>query len=227
MFIYFIKISQLSYCFFSFLVLKIFTRFEIEGQENIKKLEDFPIIFASNHNSYIDSGISAAAMPKNRLYLKKIAPLRFLVMDKYFSWKLLPIRIFLEAMGSIRVKKAKIKSEGHSHLHHVLSEPVNFLKQGGKIWIYPEGGFYKNGEPKKTRVGVAFLHKQTGAQILPVRIVGNDKLMSKVVPFLPKLTTLMGLNKVRVIIGEPIQSLGNLSLEEASDEIMRTIYELK
>ena len=112
-------------------------------------------------------------------------------------------------------------------MHHVLSEPVNFLKQGGKIWIYPEGGFYKNGEPKKTRVGVAFLHKQTGAQILPVRIVGNDKLMSKVVPFLPKLTTLMGLNKVRVIIGEPIQSLGNLSLEEASDEIMRTIYELK
>ena len=62
---------------------------------------------------------------------------------------------------------------------------------------------------------------------MPVRIVGNDKLMSKVVPFLPKLTTLMGLNKVRVIIGEPIQSLGNLSLEEASDEIMRTIYELK
>ena len=34
-------------------------------------------------------------------------------------------------------------------------------------------------------------------------------------------------DKVRVIIGEPIQSLGNLSLEEASDEIMRTIYELK
>ncbi|MEK7142513.1 MAG: hypothetical protein AAB818_02930, partial [Patescibacteria group bacterium] len=84
MLIYFIKISQLSYCCFSFLVLKIFTRLEIEGQENIKKLEDFPIIFASNHNSYIDSGISAAAMPKNRFYLKKIAPLRFLVMDKYF-----------------------------------------------------------------------------------------------------------------------------------------------
>jgi len=227
MLINFIKISQLSYCWFSFIALKIFTRLEIEGQENIKEIEDHSVIFASNHNSYVDSGISAAAMPKNGVYIKKIAPLRFLVMDKYFSWKIPPIRIFLEAMGSIRVKKAKIRSEGHSHLHHVLSEPVKFLKQGGKIWIYPEGGFHQNGEPKKTRVGVAFLHQQTGAPILPVRIMGNDNIMSKTIPFMPKITTLFGLNKVKVVIGKPIHSLGNLSLDDASSEIMRTIYGLK
>ena len=130
-------------------------------------------------------------------------------------------------MGTIKVKKAKIKSEGHSHLHYVLSEPIKFLKQGGKIWIYPEGGFYKNGEPKKPRVGVAFIHQQTGAPILPVRIIGNNNIMSKVVPFLPKITTLLGLNKIKVIIGKPIRSLENMSLDEASREIMKTIYEIK
>ena len=224
---FFIKISQLSFCCFSFLVLKIFTRFEIEGQENIKEAEDGPIIFASNHNSYIDSGISAAAMPKNSAYLKKIAPLKFLVMDKYFSWKILPVRIFLEMMGAIKVKKAKIKLEDNSHLHEVLSEPVKFLKQGGKVWIYPEGGFHKDGTPKKLRVGVAFLHQQTKASILPIRIIGNDGVMSKIIPFLPKLTTLIGLNKLKVIIGKPIYSLGNLSLEDASNQIMQSIYGLK
>ena len=193
-----IKISQLSFCCFSFLVLKIFTRLKIEGQENIKEVEDGPVIFASNHNSFIDSGISAAVMPKNITYLKKIAPLRFLVMDKYFSWKILPVRIFLEMMGAIKVKKAKVKLEDNSHLHEVLSEPVKFLKQGGKIWIYPEGGFHKDGTPKKIRIGVAFLRQQTEAPILPIRI-----------------------------IGKPIYSLGNLSLEEASNEIMRSIYGLK
>jgi len=217
----------LSFCCFSFLVLKIFTRLEIEGQENIKEVENGPLIFASNHNSYIDSGISAAAMPKNITYLKKIAPLKFLVMDKYFSWKILPIRIFLEMMGAIKVKKAKIKMEDSSHLHEVLSEPVKFLKQGGKVWIYPEGGFHKDGTPKKLRVGVVFLRRQTGAPILPIRIIGNDQVMSKIIPFLPKLTTLIGLNKLKVIIGKPIYSLGNLSLEEASNEIMRSIYGLK
>jgi len=224
---FFIKISQLSFCCFSFLVLKIFTRLEIGGQENIKEVENGPLIFASNHNSYIDSGISAAAMPKNITYLKKIAPLRFLVMDKYFSWKILPVRIFLEMMGAIKVKKAKVKLEDNSHLHEVLSEPVKFLKQGGKVWIYPEGGFNNDGTPKKLRVGVAFLRRQTGAPILPIRIIGNDQVMSKIIPFLPKLTTLIGLNKLKVIIGKPIYSLGNLSLEDASKEIMRSIYGLK
>ena len=224
---FFIKISQLSFCCFSFLVLKIFTRLEIEGQENIKEVENGPLIFASNHNSYIDSGISAAVMPKNITYLKKIAPLKFLVMDKYFSWKILPIRIFLEMMGAIKVKKAKVKLEDSSHLYDVLSEPVKLLKQGGKIWIYPEGGFNNDGTPKKLRVGVAFLRRQTGAPILPIRIIGNDQVMSKIIPFLPKLTTLIGLNKLKVIIGKPIYSLGNLSLEDASNEIMRSIYGLK
>jgi len=49
---------------------------EIEGQENIKEVENGPLIFASNHNSYIDSGISAAAMPKNITYLKKIRTIK-------------------------------------------------------------------------------------------------------------------------------------------------------
>jgi len=125
------------------------------------------------------------------------------------------------------VKKAKVKLEDNSHLHEVLSEPVKFLKQGGKVWIYPEGGFNNDGTPKKLRVGVAFLRRQTGAPILPIRIIGNDQVMSKIIPFLPKLTTLIGLNKLKVIIGKPIYSLGNLSLEDASKEIMRSIYGLK
>lgn len=224
--IFFIKISQLSFCCFSFLLLKVFTRLEIEGQENIKEVENGPLIFASNHSSYIDSGISAASMPKNNIFFKKIAPLRFLVMDKYFSWKIFPIRIFLETMGAIKIKKAKIKKEDNSHLYEVLFEPIKFLKQGGKIWIYPEGGFHKDGTSKKPRTGVAFLHQQTKAPILPVRIIGNDKVMSKIIPFLPRIKTLTGLNKIKVIIGKPIYSINGVNLDENTNLIMDDIYKL-
>ena len=220
---FFIKISQLSFCVFSFLLLKILTRLEIEGQENIKEVEDGPLVFASNHSSYIDSGISAAAMPKNGVFFKKIAPVKFLVMDKYFSWKIFPVRIFLETMGAIRISKAKVKYTDNSHLYGVLVEPINFLKQGGKVWIYPEGGFYNDGTPKKPRVGAAFLHQQTKAPILPIRIIGNDKVMSKIFPFLPRLKTLMGLNKIKVIIGKPIYSLDTSSLDESTAILMDKI----
>ena len=225
--VFFIKISQLAYCIFSFAVLKIFVRLEIEGQENIKEVEDGPLVFASNHSSYIDSGISAAAMPKIGVFFKKIAPLKFLVMDKYFSWKIFPVRIFLEIVGAIKISKAKVKHTDNSHLYGVLVEPINFLKQGGKIWIYPEGGFHKNGAPKNPRVGAAFLHQQTKAPILPIKIIGNDKIMSKRIPFLPKLSTVFGLNKIKVIIGKPIYSLENLSLNDMTEEIMKSIYKLE
>lgn len=224
--VFFIKISQLVFCVFSFVILKIFVDFKIEGQENIKEVEDNHLIFASNHSSFIDSGISAAAMPKNSIFLKKIAPLKFLVMDKYFSWKIFPVRIFLEIMGAIKISKAKVKQADNSHLAGVLDLPVKFLNQGGKIWIYPEGGFHQDGTPKKPRAGVAFLHKQTKAPILPIRIIGNDNVMSKKIPFLPKMSTFLGLNIVKVVIGKPIYNLNHLSLDEATEEIMKTIYGL-
>ena len=69
-------------------------------------------------------------------------------MDQYFSWKIFPVRIFLETMGAIRISKAKVKYTDNSHLYGVLVEPINFLKQGGKIWIYPEGGFNNDGTRK-------------------------------------------------------------------------------
>ena len=156
-------------------------------------------------------------------FFKKIAPLKFLVMDQYFSWKIFPVRIFLETMGAIRISKAKVKHADSSHLHSVLVEPINFLKQGGKVWIYPEGGFHNDGTPKKPRVGVAFLHQQTKSPILPVRIIGNDKVMSKIIPFLPRLKTLMGLNKIKVIIGKPIYSLDTSNLDESTAILMDRI----
>ena len=147
-------------------------------------------------------------------------------MDKYFSWKIFPVRIFLEAMGAIRISKAKVKYTDNSHLYSVLVEPINFLKQGGKIWIYPEGGFNNDGAPKKPRVGAAFLHQQTKAPILPIRIIGNDKVMSKIVPFLPRLKTLTGLNKIKVIIGKPIYSLDTSNLDESTAVLMDKINSL-
>lgn len=48
-------------------VLKFFTHFEVEGQENLKAVENGPIIFASNHVSYIDGGICGVAMPRSSL----------------------------------------------------------------------------------------------------------------------------------------------------------------
>src|SRR3990167_1738845 len=55
-----------------YLALKFFFRYRVEGQENLKGLGDKPVIFVSNHASFLAGPICAAAMPRNL-----VAPVKF------------------------------------------------------------------------------------------------------------------------------------------------------
>ena len=57
---------QAIVCWTALGVFKTLFRFKVEGQENLNGLEDGPVIFASNHNSYIDGGIAGASLLKRQ-----------------------------------------------------------------------------------------------------------------------------------------------------------------
>ena len=59
------KISQIIFYWPFYGILKILFRLTVEGQENLKGLEDRAVIFASNHASYLDGFISAGCVPRN------------------------------------------------------------------------------------------------------------------------------------------------------------------
>ena len=71
-----------------------------------------------------------------------------------------------------------------------------------------------------------FLHQQTKSPIVPVRIIGNDKVMSKRAPFVPTLKTLLGLNRVKVVFGKPIYSLEASDIDQGTKILMDKIEEL-
>lgn len=214
-------------------VFKTFLHFKVEGQENLKEVENGPIIFASNHASYIDGGISAVSLPRSSLWPKKFFPIRFLAIERFFTWKYFPINIIYWLGGAIKISnaKTKIRNLDNSHLFEVLSEPIKLLKNGAKIWIYPEGGFNDDGTPKKPRNGITFLHQQTGAPIVPVAIIGSDKVLYgnifTVRAFLNAVKSLLMMNKVKVLIGKPIYSINGANLDENTNFIMNEIYKLK
>ena len=218
---------QAVVCWTALGVFKILFRFEVEGQENLKGLEDGSVIFASNHNSYIDGGIAGASLLKGSLYPKKFFPVRYLVASEYFKWKYFPVNIFVMLVGSVKVKRAKIKKEDNSHLFDALSRAIKALGNGDKVWMYPQGGFNSDGTPKKPRNGITFLHQQTKTPIVPVKMIGNDKVMSKHVLFFPTLKTLLGLNRVKVVFGKPIYDLDTSSLDEFTAILMDKINGLK
>jgi len=203
--------------------LRILTRYQVEGQENLKGLENQGIIFASNHTSYVDGPICAACMPRASWYPHEFFPIRFMAWKKFFKWFnpfLPPLSFFVAAYvrynGSVPVERAG------GDLLRALRYAIEALKTGDKLWIYPEGGITKDGKLQQGKRGVAFLHKQTKAPIVPVALIGTHKTFR-----FPKIfSTLLRKNKITVRIGKPIYDLGNVSLEEGTEKIMKSIGEL-
>jgi len=220
------RLAQTVVCWVALGVFKILFHFKVYGQENLIGLEDGPLIFVSNHNSYIDGGIAGASLLKSGSNFKKFLPIRYLVGSEYFKWKYFPVNIFVMIVGSVKVKRAKIKKADNSHLFDSLFNAIKALANGNKVWIYPEGGFNNDGTPKKPRNGVMFLHKQTKTPIVPVKMIGNNKVMSKYAPFVPSIKTLLGLNKVKVVFGKPIFSLDAPDIDQGTKMLMDKIEEL-
>ena len=213
-------------CWTALGVFKILFRFKVLGQENLKEVENGSVIFASNHNSYIDGGIAGAGLLKGSSYSNNFFPVRYLVASEYFKWKYFPVNIFVMIVGSIKLKRVKIKKEDNSHLFEALSKAMEALDKGNKIWIYPEGGFNNDGSPKKPRNGAMFLHQQTKTPIMPVKMIGNNKVMNRHIPFVPTLKTLMGFNRIKVVFGKPIYSLEASDIDQGTKILMDKIEEL-
>ena len=200
----------------TYLILKFFVRYEVHGQENLRGLENEALILTSNHCSWFDGPIAAASLPRPSLFPKTFLPIRFLVMERFFHWKYLPIAAFVRLNGSIKVP-AGTKKDG------ILQEAVAALKAGHRIWVYPEGGWdEKNqGRLRRGRKGVVYLHRATGAKIVPVGIIGNHGLLH------PR--TLFRRKKVVVNIGQPIISLddsGHFTLQDGVEKVMTRIQDL-
>lgn len=197
-----------------YLVLKLFFRYQVEGQENLKGLGDKPVIFVSNHASYLDGPVCAAAMPRELVAPHKFFPIRFLVVEEYFNyWKnSFPFPLSLFVAAYVRTNGSILVVRGLGDFQKNLTEAVKALKKGAKIWIYPEGKLTLDGKLQQGKKGAAYLHQTSGAVIIPVALNGTFKILKS--------------KKIKVKIGKPIHSLGNLSLEESTEKIMWEISEL-
>jgi len=191
--------------------------YEIEGRENLEGLEDEAVIFASNHASYLDGPICAAAMPNIKFY-----PIRFLAKDQFFWWGYIIAPFFIRLNASIKVFKAG------GNLKASLAETIIALKEdSAKIWIFPEGRITRDGRIHKGKRGVAFLHKITGAPIVPVGISGNFYFFAiRGNEDSESMFVFERGRRLKVKIGKPIYSLDDLSVEDSVEKIMKDIKSL-
>lgn len=185
----------------------------VEGKAFVPK--SGPVIFASNHLSFIDSVVIPIAAPR---------AVHFLAKSSYFDghgvsgWL---SREFFTAIGAVPVQRGA----GQAALD-ALDQQRRLLDEGKAVALYPEGTRSLDGRLYKGRTGVAFLALQSGAPVVPVGLIGTDDVM----PVGARVPSLK--HRVTVRFGRPLHVSSHGSAESgrarrlATDEIMSAIHAL-
>lgn len=124
-----------------------------------------PIIVASNHLSFLDSVIIQALMPRSVAFFAKA---------EYFNTKGINgalMRWFFTSVGSIPVERGQQAASVAA-----LKTLLDILEQDGGVGIYPEGTRSRDGLLYRGRTGVGWLALTTGAPVVPVGLIGTEKL---------------------------------------------------
>ena len=189
-------------------IMRTLYRPHIEGRDNVPRKG--PVIFASNHLSFIDSVAIPMAAPR---------PVHFLAKSSYFeTWS---SRTFFTALGAIPVERGA----GQAALD-ALDQQRALLESGSAVALYPEGTRSLDGRLYKGRTGVAFLALQSGAPVVPVGLINTDKVMpvgARVPSLRPRITVRFGRP---LELGHHGPASSGKARRLATDEIMAAIHAL-
>jgi 1-acyl-sn-glycerol-3-phosphate acyltransferase len=173
------------------------------------------VLLASNHLSFVDSVVIPVVVPRKVVFLAK---------SDYFTGsgvKGAMSRAWFEGLGMLPVDRDDSKAALAS-----LDTALEVLGRGDAFGIYPEGSRSRDGRLYRGRTGVAHLALTAGVPVVPVGLVGTERLQ-------PVGARLPRLAKVSVTFGEPIQVAGEYdgmpsgkARRELTDRIMAGIQEL-
>lgn len=191
---------------------RLLCRPEITGLENVPESGGF--IVASNHLSFLDSVLIQGIFPR---------PVSFIAKSEYFTQAGIRgrcMKLFFESFGSVPVEREK-----QSGAVEALFDLRELISAGYGVGIYPEGTRSRDGRLYRGKNGVGWLAVATGAPVVPVGLVGTQRLQA------PD-KTLIRPAKFRMHIGEVLQfpQLGEKHpmpvRRKATAEIMDRIAEL-
>jgi 1-acyl-sn-glycerol-3-phosphate acyltransferase len=159
-------------CFFGSLVRAMY-RLKVIGADRLPVTG--PMVIAPNHDSVLDGIILAAAISRELRFLGKAE----LWQSRLLGW-------VLNGLGAVGIKRG-------SGDHLALARMRQALEAGQAVAIFPQGAISGN---RVWHRGAARLALVTGAPLVPVRLVGTARALSR---------GRIGFPQLRIIFGEPIK----------------------
>jgi 1-acyl-sn-glycerol-3-phosphate acyltransferase len=185
----------------------------VRGDERVP--EEGGAILASNHLSFSDS-IFLPLVLKRRV--------TFLAKSDYFTGRGLKGRltaVFFRGVGQLPIDRS-----GGRASDAALETGLKVLRRGDLLGLYPEGTRSPDGRLYRGKTGVARLALEAGVPVLPVAMIGTDKVQP-IGRRIPKL------GRVGIVIGRPLDFSRYDGMEDdrfvlrsITDEIMYELMEL-
>jgi 1-acyl-sn-glycerol-3-phosphate acyltransferase len=194
-------------------LLHLLWRPKVEGGEHIPRTGG--AIIASNHLSIADSIFLPLVLDR---------PLTFAAKAEYFTGTRPAQRFagaYLRATKQLRVDRTEARAG-----QDMLEAALGLLRDGELFGIYPEGTRSPDGRLYRGRTGVGWLALNSGVPVIPVAMVGTDRV-------LPPGHSIPRLHRIGIRIGKPLtfpehagDGAGAQARRAVADEVMQAIQAL-
>ncbi|MBA7566858.1 1-acyl-sn-glycerol-3-phosphate acyltransferase [subsurface metagenome] len=185
-------------------LLKLLTRCQVKGRENIPS--QGPLLIIANHLSLADPPLLGVSLGRKVIFMAK---------KELFRFRL--IGYFIGSLGAFSVHRGQLDRKAMRQAYQVLADGLTLV-------MFPEGTRSRSGRLRPAFPGPALIAMRSGAPILPVGIIGTEKIRG--------VTWLLRRPRITVNIGSPFylppvsSRLTKAELAELTNSIMGHIAEL-
>jgi long-chain acyl-CoA synthetase len=183
---------------------RAFAWLTVSGREHLANLEG-PVIFASNHQSFMDGPVIMAALPARWRYAVAPAMLKEMFAAHFFpsqhtrgEWLRNSLNYYLAVLFFNAFPLPQREAGARQTLRYI----GELLGEGTSVMIFPEGRRSATGAIDSFRPGIGMIASRLRARVVPVRIDGLQNVL--------RVGWRMATpGRVRVAFGAPMDLVGD------------------
>jgi len=192
----------------------------VDGLEHLDTLPG-PVIFAANHQSHMDTPVILAALPPRWRYRTATAMAKEFFKAHFFpeqygraAWLTNSLNYYLAALFFNAFPIPQREAGARQTLRYV----GELVAHNSSVLIYPEGRRSETGEIGRFMPGIGMIASRLGVPVVPVRIVGVDKVLHQ-------SWRMARPGRVRVVFGKPMHLSGD-HYEELANRVETAVRNL-